>query len=198
METGLQPLGMDARGDLGAPLRLVARPSTGLVVLRTTWLGCLSGLGAFSLVEGFSVGTPRAKEWGFILALVPFAFVALFAVLQVVNSRTPGEVTDDAVRLRVGLSRRERVIPLDSVAAVGMVYEILRRPTGWISYLWLEDGEAVPLGLTVWTGNRSDVNDWEKLAATPPGGGVTMIPIKPATCWTPVRRCALRMTFRDG
>jgi hypothetical protein len=103
------------------------------------------------------------------VALFSFGILALWGWFALLKHRAPAELTEDAVRLRVGLRRRERVIPLESIASVGMVFQILQRPNGWFSYLWLEDGEAVPLGLGAWMGNRSDVADWDKLAATPPG-----------------------------
>jgi hypothetical protein len=168
MDTGLLSAG-EAPVEIEPPIRLVARASAGVVILRATYIVCLSLVGLFCLSEVSSARTSLATATALVVGLFSFGILAFWAWVAYVLRRTPGEVTDDEVRLYVGLRRRERVIPLDSIAAVGMVYEILRRPTGWISYLWLEDGEAVPLGLAVWMANRSDVDDWEKLAATPPG-----------------------------
>jgi hypothetical protein len=169
METRLQAMESDARSDPGAPIRLVLPPQASRVVLCAIYLIGLSLLGLFALSEAASARTAVAKATVLFVGLFSLGILVLWGWAALQKHRNPSEVTEDMVRLRVGLRRRERVILLDSIASVGMVFQILQRPTGWFSYLWLEDGEAVPLGLGAWIGNRSDVEDWEKLAATPPG-----------------------------
>jgi len=169
MEAGLQPLGLDARVGSEAPIRLVppAQPIR-LVVFRAFIIVLCSSLGIYLLALAPSARTAFSAGAVWFSGCFVLGMLGLSVWLMLAQRRTPGEVTDDSVRLYVGLSRRERVIPLESIAAVGMVFiRQSRSPSGWSSFLWLEDGESVPLGLDVCLCKSSD--DWETIAATPQG-----------------------------
>jgi hypothetical protein len=128
----------------------------------------LLGFGVWMLVGAASTRTAGGSAVLAVLgsiALVPALFFVVLALRVRHESR---EVTTDSIRFRAGFLRRtERVIPLMEVASAGMVFEILHRPNGWFSYVWLADGQPVSLPLGVCMGRRKD--DWDKLAATDQG-----------------------------
>ena len=154
----------------GAPMQLVPRPYRGAIVLAVLYVIGLTGLGLFAIVKGASARTGAGRGFGFVFGCLLLTAGLLLAVGLLVR-RPAGEVTSDSIRLRRGfLRRREQVIPLASVVAVGMVFEILHRPNGWFSYVWLVDDKPVSLGLGVCGGRSSDaITNWEKLATTPQG-----------------------------
>jgi hypothetical protein len=169
MDAGLQSLGLDANAEGGAPIRIVSPPApTSLVVSRVVALVCVAGLGIYCLSLVSVARTPLGAGMAYLFGLFFLSFLPLSAWAFYSRRRQPNEVTGDSVRLYVGLSRRERVIPLEAIAAVGMVFiRHSKSPSGWFSFLWTEEGESVSLGLDVCL--RKSTDDWETLATTPQG-----------------------------
>ena len=75
--------------------------------------------------------------------------VPLFLFLVLLYSATGrrGVVTGDSLVLKKSRWARPQAIPLGAIEAVGMVYTVQPRISGWRNYCWRADGE--PLGLPV-------------------------------------------------
>lgn len=77
--------------------------------------------------------------------------VPLLAMLLILGfgSGGSGRVTGEAVLLKSTRWSRPTSVPLADIVAVGMIYTVQQRISGWRSYLWTLDGRAVllPVGL---------------------------------------------------
>jgi hypothetical protein len=77
--------------------------------------------------------------------------IPLLAMLLILAFGTGGScrVTPDAALLKSTRWSHPTPVPLAHIVAVGMVYTVQPRISGWRSYLWTSDGDAVllPIGL---------------------------------------------------
>lgn len=97
--------------------------------------------------------------------------IPLLAMLLIFVLGTGGscQVTPEAVLLKSTRWSHPTPVPLARVAAVGMVYTVQRRISGWRSYLWTSDGRAVPLPVGLCTAGEPDRATTTDLSASRQG-----------------------------
>ena len=125
----------------------------------------LFALSAQFIYYATDTSTGAAIFFGVLAALLLVPALAGCYLILTWRKRA-GTVTADSIVVPKGfLRRRKGVVPLDSVAAVGLVFD----RSGWVSFVWLEDGQAVQIPAPIRGGRAKDADDWNTLASTKAG-----------------------------
>jgi hypothetical protein len=80
----------------------------------------------------------------------------LMPIYLLFHGANSGVVTADSIMIKSARWSNPKSVPLVDVVAVGMIYTIQPRISGWRCYVWRKTGEAVPLPIGLLIGPKPD------------------------------------------